>query len=106
MKTSVLTGIPAEDYNSALFEAGCNAAETRYTPPIAALMKQSREYWNWLRTQRDVVDMNFLHRPGSDDLKKNTRQAFRVYAELLKKHLETVFLPERLEKQIMQGREK
>lgn len=93
--------ISPEDYNTALFEAGCIAAEKQYSTKEATLIKNNRSYWHWLKTQQDIVDMNFWKCLEREELKRGSKQAFDAYYKMLCDHLESVYFPERFKNELL-----
>ena len=102
MDTCKILGISPEDYNTALFEAGCLAAETSYTPADAMKLKRHAGYWKWLREQRNIVDANCLQKIENRELKPDNRKLFGMYYEMLCEHFKKVYLPARLEDELLE----
>ena len=53
--------ISQEDYNTALFEAGCITAENFYGPADAIKIKHQAGYWKWLREQNRGCNLHTTH---------------------------------------------
>ena len=102
MEAYQILGITPEDYNTALFEAGCLAAESAYAPADAMKLKRRAGYWRWLREQRAIVDACCLKKIEKRELTPSTKKLFRSYYEMLCEHLKNVYLPERLENELLE----
>lgn len=102
MEAYRILGITPEDYNTALFEAGCLAAETSYASSEALKLKRRAGYWRWLREQRMIVDACCLKKIEKRELTPGTQNLFRSYYEMLCEHLKNVYLPERLENELLE----
>lgn len=101
MEAYQILGITSEDYNTALFEAGCLAAETSYAPADAMKLKRCAGYWKWLREQRMIVDAWCLKKIDKREMIPGTEKMFGNYYKMLCGHLKNVYLPERLEKELL-----
>ena len=88
--------ISQEDYNTALFEAGCITAENFYSPADAIKIKHQAGYWKWLREQRKIVDAICIQHINKGRLVPG-KKLFTTYYEMLYSHLERVYPPKRLE---------
>lgn len=97
-----LIGISEEDYNTALFEIGCEVLEEHYGNQTAQLMMRHRACWKWMRTQRDIVDMNLYNVLKCHKMPKQAGKIYHLYHNALRAHLQVVYFPERLEKQFLQ----
>lgn len=102
MKLHEIFLISPEDHDTALFEAGCVAAEEQYKASEAVLIKNNRAYWRWLRTQQEIVDLNFLKRLEKQDLTPGSERAFDTYYKMLQEHLKTVYFPGRLKSKLLE----
>ena len=92
MEAYRILGITPEDYNTALFEA----------PADAMKLKRRAGYWRWLREQRAIVDACCLKKIEKRELTPSTKKLFRSYFEMLCDHLKNVYLPERLENELLE----
>ncbi len=102
MEAYQILGITPEDYNTALFEAGCLAAETSYVPADAMKLKCCAGYWKWLREQRMIVDACCFQKIDKRELTPGTKKLFKSYYEMLCEHLKKVYMPERLENELLE----
>jgi len=102
MEAYEILGITPEDYNTALFEAGCLAAENSYSPADAMKLKRRAGYWKWLRGQRAIVNALCFQKIEKGELTPGTKKLFRSYYEMLCEHLKKVYLPERLEDELLE----
>lgn len=91
-------GISQEDYNTALFEAGCEATDKLYGVVVAATVRRITAYWKWLRTQQDIVDKDYVALIEKIGSAPTYRAAFDMYYEMLKLRLNTIYPPSRLDK--------
>ena len=101
MEAYKILGITPEDYNTALFEAGCLAAENAYPHAEAMKLKRHPGYWKWLREQRMIVDADCFRQIEDGKLVPGSSRMFKSYYEMLYNHLQKVYLPERLETQLL-----
>ena len=99
---TILSGISLEDYNTALFEAGCLTAENSYPPAEAMTLKRHAGYWKWLREQQKIVDADFLLKIENGELKPGSRKLFCMYYDMLCAHFKKVYLPARLEDKLLE----
>lgn len=102
MEAYKILGITPEDYNTALFEAGCLAAENSYPPEEAMKLKRCSGYWKWIREQRMIVDVACFRQIDLGKLVPGTQKLFMVYYEMLCEQLKKVYLPERLRNELLE----
>lgn len=97
-----LIGISEEDYNTALFEIGCEVLEERYGYRNAQTMMRHKGCWNWMRAQRDIADTNLYNVLKCHKMPEQAGRIYNLYHKALRAHLQVVYFPERLEKQLLQ----
>lgn len=96
-----IIGISEEEYNTALFEMGCEVLEERYGRRSAQVIMQQKGCWNWLRAQRDIADKNLYNVLKSHKMPEQAGRICNLYHKALRAHLEMVYFPERLERKLL-----
>lgn len=102
MEIFKLIGISEEDYNTALFEIGCEILEERYGHRNAQAIMQQKGCWNWMRAQRDIADENLYNVMKSHKMPEQAGEIYNRYYQALRTHLQTVYFPERLENKLLE----
>lgn len=102
MKIFKLIGISEEDYNTALFEIGCEILEERYGHQNSQIIMQQKGCWNWMRAQRDIADENLYNVLKSHKMPEQAGKIYKLYHRALRAHLGVVYFPERLENKLLE----
>lgn len=91
------------EYNMIILEIGCKAAENRYPEDKANIFKSDRRYWNWVRQQIDIRNMDFTSVLEKHPSVWGTRQVIDMYKDYTLEKLNTTSFPARFAVKLLTG---
>ncbi|MCR9011981.1 hypothetical protein [Gabonibacter chumensis] len=95
MEIKKILGLSDYEYNMIILEIGCKAAENRYPENKANVLKSNKKYWNWVRQQINIRNIDFTSTLEKHPSVWNTKQVVELYKDYTLEKLDNTSFPSR-----------